>query len=424
MGERGGIASVGEAMTSATETVRRRESAETEGPAVAGHATPGFAAVREAFVENFERRGELGAACCVYHRGEKVVDLWGGIRNKATGEPWEADTMALVHSTTKGMAGLVMALAHSRGLLDYDERVSTYWPEFAQQGKGRITVRQLLSHQAGLFALDERPVRSLVADLDRLAIVLARQKPAWPPGTRQAYHGITLGFYESELLRRVDPEHRSLGRFFQEELATPLGLDFYIRLPEEIPDSRLARLHRFNMAAALFTLPSALALAAMFPRSRFRRCLSGSELPGQSDRVYARNLEVPAGGGVGTARAIARAYGVFATGGRELGLREDTLRQLMAPAVPPAHGFRDACLKVELQFSLGFAKPDPKTPFAHPSSFGHPGTGGSFGLADPHAQLGYGYVPNRMGSRLEDPREAALRRAMYRSIGETDPYHP
>jgi len=410
---------------SATGTTRRREGTRAASHAVAGFARPGFEAVREAFVENFERREELGAACCVYHRGEKVVDLWGGIRDRATGEPWEEDTMALVHSTTKGMAGLAMALAHSRGLFDYDERVSTYWPEFAQAGKKEITVRQLLSHQAGLFALDERPVRSLVADPDRLADVLARQRPAWPPGTRQAYHGITLGFYESELLRRVDPQHRTLGRFFQEEIATPLGLEFYIRLPEEIPDSRLAPLHRPNMAALFFTMPVSLTLAAMNPRSRFRRCLLGSELPEENaERVYARNLEVPAGGGVGTARALARAYSVFATGGRELGLREETLRQLMAPAVPPVHGFRDACLKVEIQFSLGFAKPGPKNPFAHPSAFGAPGTGGSFGFADPHAKVGYGYIPNQMGTHLEDPREAALRGAMYRSIGETDPDHP
>ena len=403
---------------SASEAVSPRAGAATGIRAVAGFAQPSFVGVREAFIENFERRGELGAACCVFHRGEKVVDLWGGIRNKATGEPWEEDTMALVHSTTKGLAGLAMALAHSRGLLDYDERVSTYWPDFAQHGKGGITVRQLLSHQAGLFALDERPTRSLVADPDRLALVLARQKPAWPPGTRQAYHGITLGFYESELLRRVDPGRRSLGRFFQDEIATPLGLEFYIRLPEEIPDSRLAPLQRFDMATALFALPLPLALAAMNPRSRFRRALLGSELPAQSDRIYARNLEVPAGGGVGTARAMAQAYSVFATGGRELGLREETLRQLMALAVPPARGFRDACLKVEIQFSLGFAKPSPKNPFAHPSSFGSPGTGGSFAFADPHARIGYAYVPNQMGARLEDPREAALRRAMYRSIGE------
>ncbi len=389
---------------------------------IAGFVKPGFEAVREAFLENFDRRRELGAACCVYYRGEKVVDLWGGIRNKATGEPWEQDTMAIVYSSTKGMAGLAMALAESRGLFDYDERVSTYWPEFAQQGKGGITVRQLLAHQAGLYALDERLDVALVSDPDRLAAVLARQKPEWEPGARQAYHGITLGFYESELLRRVDPKHRTLGRFFQEELADPLGLEFYIRLPETIPDSRLAPTVRFNMATVFFTMPLATVLAALYPRSRFRRCLAGSELPQQTEHIYARNLEVPAGGGVGTARAMARAYGVFAAGGKELGLREETLRQLMAPPVPPVRGFRDACLKVELPFSLGFAKPGPRNPFAHPSAFGSPGAGGSMGLADPHAKLGYAYIPNRMGTHLEDPREAALRRATYRSIGEPDPY--
>lgn len=404
---------------SAAKAVGAPEAQAAPGHAVAGLVRPGFEAVREAFIENFERRAELGAACCVFHRGEKVVDVWGGVRRTATGEPWEEDTMALVHSATKGMAGLAMALAHSRGLFDYDEPVSTYWPEFAQEGKERITVRQLLSHQAGLFALDERPVRSLVADPDRLARILARQKPVWPAGTRQAYHAITLGFYESELLRRVDPEHRTLGRFFQEELATPLGLEFFIRLPDEIPDSRLAPLHRPRATASMFfTMPLRLTLAAMNPRSRLRRALLGSELPEQSERVYARNLEVPGGGGVGTARAMAGAYSVFATGGRQLGLRDETLRLLMAPAVPPVHGFRDACLKVEIEFSLGFAKPGPRNPFAHPSSFGHPGSGGSFGFADPDAQVGYAYITNQMGTHLEDPRETALRTAMYRSIRE------
>ena len=144
--------------------------------------------------------------------------------------------MVVVHSTTKGLAAMVMALAHSRGLLDYDERVCTYWPEFAQAGKERITVRQLLAHQAGLFAFDETVDREVVADLDRLAEIMARQRPAWEPGERQAYHAISLGFYESELVRRIDPQHRSLGRFFAEEIAEPLGLDFYIGLPESIPD--------------------------------------------------------------------------------------------------------------------------------------------------------------------------------------------
>ncbi|MFI5224598.1 MAG: serine hydrolase domain-containing protein, partial [Nitrospirales bacterium] len=165
---------------------------------IQGRVSRGFEVVREAFAENFVRRGELGGACCVFYRGEKVVDLWGGIRNKTTGEPWEEDTMVVVYSATKGLAAMTLAVAHSRGWLDYEERVCTYWPEFAEQGKDRITVRQLLAHQAGLHALDVPVDRSLVADLDRLAVVLARQKPAWKPGTRQSYHAITLGFYESE----------------------------------------------------------------------------------------------------------------------------------------------------------------------------------------------------------------------------------
>src|SRR5262249_5904125 len=127
-------------------------------------------AVRDAFAENFTERRELGGACCVYRNGEKVVDLWGGVRNKVTGEPWQRDTMVVVHSASKGLAAMTLAVAHSRGWLDYEERVAHYWPEFAQHGKDGITVRQLLAHQAGLFAIDEPVDRSMVADLDRLAV--------------------------------------------------------------------------------------------------------------------------------------------------------------------------------------------------------------------------------------------------------------
>jgi CubicO group peptidase (beta-lactamase class C family) len=149
----------------------------------------------------------------------------------------------------------------------------------------------------------------------------------------------------------------------------------------------------------------------------------GSLFPLDKERVYARNFEVPSGGGVGTARAIAHAYSVFATGGKELGLREETLRELMAMPVAPMHGFRDGALKTEIRFSLGLAKPDPKKPYGHLSSFGNPGSGGSFGFADPEAEIGYGYVLNGMGARsLEDPRDHALRKALYHSIGETDLY--
>ncbi len=383
-----------------------------------GHVSHGFEGVREAFAANFARRGELGGACCAYLWGEKVVDLWGGIRNQQTREPWEENTMVLVHSATKGLAAMTLAIAHSRGWLDYEERVCAYWPEFAQQGKERITVRQLLGHQAALFALDEPVDRSVVADLDGLAVVLARQKPAWEPGTRQAYHAITLGYYESELLRRIDPQHRSLGQFFQDELATPLGLEVYIRLPEAIPNSRLATITPPGLLERLLGFPFRFTLEASNRRSNIRRALLGSELPHDEQRVYARNLEVPSGGAVGTARGIARAYSAFASGGRELGLRKQTLDLLAAPAIAPTRGFYDECMKGDgVQFSLGFFKSSPAFPFGSASSFGAPGAGGSLGFADPEAGVGYAYVTSKMGTALTgDPRDVALRDALYSAL--------
>ena len=388
---------------------------------VEGYTAPGFEAVREVFADNFARRKELGGACCAYYRGEKVVDLWGGVRNKHTGEAWERDTMVLVYSATKGLAAMTLAIAHSRGWLDYEERVTRYWPEFGQHGKENITVRQLLAHQAGLFAFDEPVNHDIVADLDRLAIVLARQKPTWNPGTRQAYHALTLGFYEGELLRRIDPQHRTLGEFFQDEIATPLGEDIYIRLPEEIPNSRLATLAPPRQIDMLVGFrPLRLMLAGMNRRSNIYRALianPGFAIAHDAQRVYARNLEVPSGGAVGTARSIAHAYGVFAAGGHELGLRQETLELLAAPAIPPIRGFFDECLKGEVRFSLGFMKPGSTWRFGSARSFGSPGSGGSLGFADPPAGIGYAYVTSQMGTRFTgDPRDIALRDALYSAV--------
>jgi CubicO group peptidase (beta-lactamase class C family) len=388
---------------------------------VQGHVSMGFEGVREAFVENFDRRRELGGACCVYLWGQKVVDLWGGIRNRRTGDPWQQDTMVVVHSATKGLAAMTLAIAHSRGWLDYDERIATYWPEFAQHGKDRITVRQLLAHQAGLFAIDEPVNRSVVADLDRLATVLARQKPAWEPGTRQAYHALTLGFYEGELLRRIDPRHRSLGQFFQEEIAAPLGEDVYLLLPEEVPNARLATLATPSPFRMLTGFPLRFMVEAMNPRSNIHRALvknPGAAVYQDAQRIHARGLEVPSGGGVGTARGIAHAYSVFATGGPELGLRRDTLDLLAAPAVAPSCGFYDECMKANgIQFSLGFMKSTPAFPFGGARSFGAPGSGGALGFADPDAGIGYAYVTSQMGTALTgDPRDVALRKALDAAI--------
>ena len=388
---------------------------------VDGSVSAGFEPVRDAFVENFTRRGELGGACCVYRDGEKVVDLWGGVRDRKTGELWRADTMVVVHSTTKGLAAMVVALAQSRGLLDYDERVCTYWPEFAQAGKERITVRQLLAHQAGLYGFDEPVDRDVVADLDRLAAIMARQRPLHAPGDRQAYHAITLGFYESELVRRVDPAHRSLGRFFSDEIAAPLGLEFYIGLPKAIPQSRLAPLEPPSLLRRLTSLPLWVTVAAMNRRSVLHRSLVANPGTGfyvDRDRIVIRELEVPSGGGVGSARAIAKAYGVFAAGGRDLGIRRETLEALEAPATPSHNGFFDDCFRADMRFSLGFMKPSPTIPFGRRGAFGAPGAGGSMGYADPQAGIGYGYVTNRMGMNLQgDPRDVALREALGIAIG-------
>lgn len=387
--------------------------------AISGHVARGFEAVREVFLENFSRRGELGGGICAYLRGEKVVDLWGGVRNKLTGEPWNEDTMVLVYSATKGLAAMTLAIAHSRGWLDYDEKVCTYWPAFAQHGKEGITVRQLLAHQAGLYALDVPVDRRLVADLDRLADVLARQKPAWEPGTRQGYHAITLGFYQNELLRRIDPQHRTVGKFFQDEIAAPLGLDVYIRLPEDIPNARLAPIARPSTRQMVFGFSPRFLLEALSPRSNIVRALKGSELAHDEQRVYARNFEVPSGGGVGTARAIARAYSAFATGGAELGLRPDTLKELIAPAVAPTCGFFDECMKGEAEFSLGFMKPNAVWNFGSPAAFGFPGAGGAMGFADPAAGVGYAYVTSQMGTSVTgDPREVALRETLHRAVAK------
>ena len=389
-------------------------------PVVEGSVEPGFEAVREAFIENFTRRGELGGACCVVQHGQKVVDLWGGRRDRESGAPWRKDTMVVVHSATKGMAAMVMAFAHSRGWIDYDARVCAYWPEFAQSGKDEITVRQLLAHQAGLFGFDEPVDRAVVQDLDRLAAIMARQRPAWPPGERQAYHAITLGFYEGELIRRVDPRHRTLGQVFDDEIRKPLGIDFYIRVPEAIPDERIAHLAPPGLAKRLFGMPFPLVIAGMNRRSVLYRSLVANPGTGfylDPVRGVVRELEVPSGGGVGNARAIAKAYGVFATDGSELGLRPETLAELRAPAVPSRHGFYDECLRGPATFALGFMKPSDSFPFGHRGAFGAPGAGGAMGYADPETGIGYGYVTSQMGVHIEgDARDVALRAALPGSV--------
>jgi CubicO group peptidase (beta-lactamase class C family) len=390
---------------------------------VQGYVADGFEDVRQEFERNFGYRRELGAAVAAYVGGEKVVDLWGGVRDARGWEPWQEDTLVLVYSTSKGLAAMTLALAHSRGWLDYDELVATYWPEFAQAGKEDVTVRQLLGHEAGVPVIDERLGPKLLADHDRLAQAIARQKPLWKPGERHGYHGVSLGWYEGELVRRVDPERRTLGQFFAEEIAAPLGLDFHFGLPDDVPKSRLARIERVSALQALpqtRDLPRGMRLAFLNPRSPTSRAFANPRMWSTADldsRKY-RHLEFPAGGGIGTARSIARAYSAFALGGEELGLRPETLAELTRYPAPPRRGWHDEVLKVDTAFSLGFARP--LAPFffgSGPSAFGHPGAGGSFAFADPDRGVSFAYVMNRMGFHLnDDPREKPLRDCLYRCL--------
>ena len=391
---------------------------------VQGTVAPGFEAVREEFQRNFTERKELGAACAVYYKGEKVVDLWGGVRNKLTGEPWEEDTLVLVFSSTKGMASMGVAVAHSRGLFDYDERVATYWPEFAQGGKERVTVRQLLSHQAGVCAIAEPLDMEKLADPDRVAAAIAKQKPAWEPGTRHGYHGISLGWYESELVRRVDPKHRTIGQFFQDEVARPLGVEFYIGLPQDVPQARIARIDPYQRWQLLFNMdkmPRPFVMGFINPFSITFKTFANPRVLGEGARYNdqaMQRLELPASNGIGQVRDMAKAYSEFATGGKTLGLREETLNALKQPATPPRDGMLDVVLGVETIFSLGYAKPFPDFRFGRgEQAFGTPGAGGSFCFADPEAQVGFAYAMNKMGFYLwDDPREKSLRDAVYRCL--------
>lgn len=392
---------------------------------VHGKVAPGFDGVRAAFEHNFAEHGEIGAAAAVYWRGDKVVDLWGGHRTPERDAPWERDTMVPVMSTTKGLAAMTLAVANARGWLEYDVPVARYWPEFAQNGKSAVTVRQLLGHEAGLVLLDEQVTIEKLRDLDYMARLLARQKPAWTPGTRHGYHTMTIGLYMQELIRRVDPDHRTLGQFFREEIATPLNLEFHIGLPAEIPDERIAVLKTLTRARALLALrstPPVLIRKLVRPRSLLRRSMLVLDLDMNDRRSL--EIELPAGNGVGTARAIAHAYSVFAEGGAEIGITPATFASLTA--APEAASPMDEVVGIPSYFSLGFLRPGPEVLFgSSPRAFGAPGAGGSFAFADPDARLGYAYVMNRMEFYLaDDPREKALRDAVYRAIsGGTQSRH-
>ena len=359
---------------------------------------PGWGAVADAFLANFDgrgsgRRNDVGAACCVYVAGRPVVDIWAGTADAVTGRPWERDTLQLVFSTTKGATAVCAHLLAQRGALDLDAPIATVWPEFAANGKDAISLRTVMSHRAGLAAIDGDLTLADVLAWDPVVEAIAAQAPNWEPGTLHGYHVRSYGFIVGEVVRRVTG--RTIGRFFSDEIATPLGLDFWIGLPAA---------EEARVAAIVLPHPGIRELMAAFypPGSLPGRAMAGpSNLFAYDDMWNEPALhaaELPSSNGIGTARAIARMYA--ATVGPLDGGLGDGVRLLDDTTIADAARERsdgpDLITGMPLRIATGFMLAPTLGPSAPVHAFGHSGAGGSLGLADPDSGIGFGYVMNRM----------------------------
>jgi len=377
-----------------------------------------FHAVRQELERNFRERGEVGASVCVTVRGQRVVDLWGGTARVDTGAPWTEDTVSLVFSCTKGATALCAHILASRGLLDLDAPVATYWPTFAQAGKINITVSMLLNHQAGLPALRHLLPQGAFYDWELMVAALEKEEPFWAPGTRNGYHGLTFGWLVGEVVRRVSG--RSLGTFFQDEVARPLGLAFWIGLPEQ-RESRVALMipGEADLASPFF---KAMANPTSLQALMFHNTGGYMTRPDYDSRA-AHAAEIGGAGGITNARGLAGMYAPLACGGKGLVSRDSVARM---GAVSSATG-QDAVLLLPSRFSLGFMKAmdNRRQPSGLQDSvilsedaFGHAGFGGSLGFADPKAEMSFGYTMNKMGKGAGlNERGQSLVDAVYRSLG-------
>ncbi|MFE9849041.1 serine hydrolase domain-containing protein [Streptomyces sp. NPDC005576] len=380
---------------------------------VRGTVAPGFEAVRDAFVRNFEERGERGAAVAVYRDGRKVVDLWAGTRDVDGTEPWAVDTVQVVRSAGKGIAAAVPLMLHQRGQVDLDAPVGTYWPEFKANGKERVLVRDLLAHRAGVPALDRPLTPAEAVDGRTGPAAVAAQRPEWEPGTDHGYHVQTYSWLIGELVRRATG--RTIGRWVAEEIGRPLGLDFWFGLPVD-EAHRIGRIGPIEPPAA--GDPGALRMrprrsvteAYADPTSLTRRAFGAIHPDAEENDPAYRAAELPASNGIATARALARCYAAM--------IGEVDGHRLFAPATltlartEESNG-PDRVLVVNTRFGLGYMLHGPAAPLLGPGSFGHPGRGGSLGFADPETRIALGYVTNGLQKGVTaDPRAQALIRAV------------
>jgi CubicO group peptidase (beta-lactamase class C family) len=400
-----------------------------EGAEIRGWVDPGFEEVRDVFAANFVEHGEVGAGFALCVEGELVADLTGGVAD-AEGTPYDERTLQLVFSTTKGATAMCAHLLAQRGELDLDAPVAQYWPEFASHGKEAVPVSWLLCHRSGLIDTTARLTLDEALDWDTVTAALADSVPAWEPGTQHGYHAVTYGWLVGEVVRRVSG--RSLGTFFREEFAEPLGIEFWIGLPDE-QQSRVAPLipmggHQLTPMLAEegpgSDDPAPKGLMEMLeaflgPDNLVAKALTapGGALASESvwNEPRLRAAEIPSANGVTNAPSLARLYAsiVGEVGGRRI-LSTETVERAIAPQVSGA----DSVLMFPIPFGLGFMAHSDFSPFVGGRSFGHYGAGGSVGFADPDRGIAGGYVMNQMHFGLAgDPRTSALLGCVDRLVG-------
>jgi CubicO group peptidase (beta-lactamase class C family) len=379
------------------------------GPVLQGTVEPGFEAVRELLERQFAAGEHIGANVCVYHRGRKAVDLWGGLADEDAGTPWQADTMAVSFSTTKGLTATCLHILADRGLVDYQAPVATYWPEFAKNGKEKITVFHLLTHQAGLAPLPDGIYSEDVHDWERVIRGIEQQAPAWEPGTESGYHAISFGFLVGEVVRRVSGKR--IGQFLQDEVCAPLGLkDMYIGAPESV-EPRIAKLKsRMIITPEMIqqfqqrTAAGGPAVDPLLERAMGFR--PGAMLqPQEGDNVFdtprMHRAEVPAANGIMTARDLARMYACLGNGGELDGARLMSAERVKIMSKQQTRR-ADKVIGVEVGWALGYMTGGiegwPQGPRA--SAFGHAGFGGSIGFCDPETGMAFAFTTNALGMDL------------------------
>lgn len=373
-----------------------------------GTVAPGFEPVADAFARNFAEHGEVGAACAVRVAGEEVVDLWAGVADPATGRPYEGDTLQLVFSSTKGIISIATHLLAQEGALDLDAPVASYWPEFAANGKGAITVRHLLTHRSGVVGIDRVLSVEEFCAWDPFVEALAAAEPLWAPDSAHGYHALSFGHLVGEVIRRVTGT--DVGSFVRERVAAPVGAEFIIgATDDELP--RIAPLLDFPVGE-LADDPDPTIAAILTPGTPTSRAfMIAPVFPTTFNDHALLRAQIPAANGCTSARSLARIYGALVA--EVDGVRLLGPGQIDDARAPRSEGDDLVLVGGPNVIGSGFFLPDPLTPQLGPGSFGHAGLGGSLGSALPERQIGFGYVMNQMSAQIKgDPRTRSLMAAV------------